>query len=274
MKKSLLLIFFVICATFTALFLPFGSVHGAESKYVLINDDGVILYALDENYNFIPLFAIPKTYYAEYSGRSNSSYYIVKYMDLSVGAGGSDLFLVKEAVNVGDTASVTSPYPSVFVKNAMSGAVLRKTPDASSASSAVIAAANTSLTYYGTLEGDGDTVWHFVGYNGSFGYIETSELISPPQVPPHPNSVINNPSVGGDNESSALVTVLLSAGIVIPLLIIFLLMFRPWRHRRARKKDVYFRPSLSESKEYKQENEPDPTYGGSPGIRRLPYDKY
>jgi hypothetical protein len=230
---------FVFIAATVIFFLfstPDGISSAAELRYVRIADDGIILYTIDSGYEFQPLFALPKTYYVEYSGRSNSKYYIVRYMDLKSGLGGADLFVLKSAVNVADAAAVDSPYPSVTIRNALGGANLYAAPNSSSAVSASIPSSNSALTYYGTVLDEDGGIWHYAAYNGVCGYIGESVLVEPPTVNPHPNSAppaqipSKNPDASGGDPAT---TLILIAGIILPAAIIFLLMFRPIKRRAA-----------------------------------------
>ena len=210
------------------------TVLAAETVYIPIAEDGVILYTIDENYEYKPLFALPKTYYLEYTGRSNSSYYIVKYMDLNSALGRADLFVLKGAVSLTHTLkNISSPYPSVTVRNVLAGAVVSKTPDDSSAAALTLPSANLTLNYYGAF--GGDSSWHYIGYAGVFGYIRSDALVEAPYIPPHPNSTADIKNGGAVKTSDGtLLTVILSAGIILPAVIIFILMFRPLRRKKRR----------------------------------------
>jgi hypothetical protein len=274
LKKITLPLFFFIAATL--LFFSFQSSDGvssaAELRYVRIADDGIILYTIDSGYDFQPLFVLPKTYYVEYTGRSNSKYYIVKYMDLKSGLNNTDLFVLKGALNVADAAAVSSPYPSVTIRNALGGANLYAFPNPSSPAAASILSSNSALTYYGTvLDADGG-IWHYAAYNGICGYINEAALVEPPSIPPHPNSAppsssanVNKNSSGGD----PITTLILIAGIILPAAIIFLLMFRPIkrrvdisrnenRARRANQPRAYNDASSNQTRPYR-DNPTDPT---------------
>jgi hypothetical protein len=238
-----LLILFCIGVIFAALTtVSTETVYAAAPAYALIADDGVLLYTIDADYEYQPLFALPKTYYVEYTGRSNSRYHIVRYMDLRSGLNGADLFVLKGALNVAETASVDSPYPSVTVRSAFGGAKLYSSPDESSAAVTALQASGTALTYYGSAA---DGIWHYVsvsgGNGGIYGYIKNDALTAAPDIPPHPNSAASAPdgtlnlTGGGFSFTTAVLTV----GIILPAIVIFLLMFKPGKRRAVAGKHAY-----------------------------------
>ncbi|MDR3263472.1 MAG: hypothetical protein LBT30_04100 [Clostridiales bacterium] len=282
---TLLTILTVYAASGAVFYRAENASYAAEAAYMLIPDDGIILYTIDGNYAFVPLLTLPKTYYLEYTGRSNQDYHIVKYMELVSGLGKQELFVLKGAVSAADTAFIEAPYPSVTVRNALSGEKLYARP-ASPTVTASIASANSPLKFYGSLE-DGGTLWHYVGYNASFGYIKDDALVEPPVVPVHPNSAA---SIGGGNDtptdSPKIFTLILTVGIILPALIIFLLMFRPSKRRtkayNAPHNKVFSARSYSPPHpagtrlppRYSSEHSQSDYYAEENYSDRFPYDKY
>ncbi|MDR1939193.1 MAG: hypothetical protein LBQ40_00150 [Clostridiales bacterium] len=223
-----------------------ASYADGQAKYAVIADDGVMLYGINRFYEYIPLFAVPKTYYVEYAG-SNADYHIVRYMDLKSELGMADLFVLKGAIRTGenDLITVASPYPSVVVRNSLGGEVLRLSPSQSAAPSATLTNANSALKYYGSITAEDGSVWHYAGYGGAAGYIQDSALVEPPVVPLHPNAqavIPQNQEKSGLSGDTRVMTVIIAAGIILPAVLIFLLMFRPGRRNIVRS-SASLRPS-------------------------------
>jgi hypothetical protein len=233
-KLSFIISVLILAAAIPPLFAPDGVSRAAAPRYARIAEDGIILYTIDSGYEFRPLFALPKTYYVEYTGRSNSKYHIVKYMDLKSGLNNYDLFILKNALNVEDSAEISSPYPSVTVRNSLSGENLYSLPDEDSALTATVPESDAALTYYGSTKDDTGAIWHYAAYNGVCGYIREAALVEAPTIPPHPNSAPPSTDTGiegGGTANDTMMTLILTAGIILPAVIIFLLMFRPIKRR-------------------------------------------
>jgi hypothetical protein len=233
--KNAFLFIFALCLSISSFSSapPCGVSYAAELKYAVVAEDGVMLYRMTDNYDFAAVLTLPKTYYVEYVG-TNSTYHRVRYMDLSSAYGG-DLFVLKDALSVADLITAAAPYPVATVKNAVAGAKLYRAID-SSVEAAVIPSANTSLVYYGTITDAIGEAWHYVAHNQTLGYLADSALVEPFVLAPHPNSVLNG-SDGGDTTAPVsgipLTTVLLTAGIILPAIAIFLLMFHPIRRKKT-----------------------------------------
>ena len=236
--------------------------HASAAEYLRVGGDNVSLYA-DK---LVPaaLFTIPKTFYVKVISLSYTpDYHVVEYN----GVRG----LVKASDVGSDTVSdVANPYYTAQTVTAHVNTCLYTAP--SFTAETAISASGLSLTYLGKVNGDKgsyDTaVWFAVLYANEMYYLHCSltnnlSLLESTFAPIHPNSVVETsvpeseegtPSESEERSGGVdILRILLIVGMIVPLVVILFLLFKPRkRHAATRKRG---RP-------YRDEDDYDDYYGG------------
>jgi len=249
MKKNF---FLVLLLAVSAVFTVINGAPGANAAvdgYVVITGDDVMVYGFDGNYELKPMFVLPATYYVRYDNRSNTSYYIIQYMDAESASGNKDLFVLKTGLSVLNPTAVAEPYPDVTVSNSAINEKLYLYPSVTSAVVANLPAANCALKYLGRITGDDGESYYFVKYNAAFGYIREAALVSPAVIPPHPNSVtVPDPDITAPKQPldrDALRVLILILGIILPAAVILRMVFRPNKKYPRRKPQESYTKELA-----------------------------
>ena len=240
MKRTFLVILAIVIALTSISALPFTA-QAEGDQYLKVGKDDVSLYA-DK---LVPaaLFTIPKTYYVKVVTLNyTTEYHVVEYNG------------VRGLVKISDVGSETvsdvqNPYFTSQTITAHVNTCLYTSPSFSADTG--IAANGLSLTYLGKINGDkgsyGSAVWFAVLYANELYYLHCSltndlELLESSFAPVHPNSVVQDAAVTAESQgedetkpekSFDVVRLLLIIGMIIPLLIIFVLLFRPRKRRNA-----------------------------------------
>ncbi|MBO7390419.1 MAG: hypothetical protein J6U39_03135 [Clostridia bacterium] len=242
MKRTFLFILAIVIALTSLSALPFTA-HADTVQYLKVGKDDVSLYA-DK---LVPaaLFTIPKTYYVKVVTLNyTTEYHVVEYNG------------VRGLVKIADVGSepvsdVQNPYFTSQSITAHVNTCLYTSPSFSADTG--IAANGLSLTYLGKINGDkgsyGSAVWFAVLYANELYYLHCSltndlDLLESSFTPVHPNSVAADASLptetqegseDGENASKSfdVVRLLLIIGMIVPLLIIFALLFRPRKRKSA-----------------------------------------
>ncbi len=240
MKRFLLVLFLI------AAILPFGSfapraAQAETSFYLKVERDGVSFY--ENTAVQAAMFTLPKTYYVKVVRLAYApSYHLVEYNG------------VRGLVKISDFTeepeeNVQNPYYTSTTITAHVETVLYESPSFSSRTE--IGASGLSLTYLGKVNGEKGTydtsVWFAVLYANEVYYLHCSltnnlSLLESSFAPVHPNSVVqtasNDPASGSadaikEKTGFDLVRLLLVVGMIVPLLIIVFLLFKPRRRRAA-----------------------------------------
>ena len=230
---TLLLAVILIASIFAPVTL-FASASNAE--YLRVGGDNVSLYANE----LVPvaLFTLPKTYYVKVISLSyTQDYHIVEYN------GVRGLVKVSE-VGSNTVSDVENPYYTAQTVTAHVNTYLYTSPKFSASTS--VPAQELSLTYLGKVNGEKGTydssVWFAVLYANELYYLHCAmtnnlSLLESTFAPVHPNSVVDGTEQGGENVSIgeegedeggvSIVRVLLIVGMIVPLLIVIFLIFKP-----------------------------------------------
>ena len=234
----LLLLAVIVCFAFAA----YASASAETSFYLKVERDGISLY---ENTAIqAAMFTLPKTYYVKILRLSYApSYHLVEYNG------------VKGLIKISDFSdtpeeNVPNPYYTSTLITAHIETVLYSSPSFSSRTE--IAASGLSLTYLGKVNGEKGTydtpVWFAVLYANEVYYLHCSltnnlSLLESSFAPVHPNSVVEpDPSTPASGNAGAaaptkdsfdVVRLLLIIGMIVPLLVIVFLLFKPRRRRSA-----------------------------------------
>ena len=240
MKRTFLVILAIVIALTSLSVLPFTA-HAEGEQYLKVGKDDVSLYA-DK---LVPaaLFTIPKTYYVKVVTLNyTTEYHVVEYNG------------VRGLVKISDVGSETvsdvqNPYFTSQTITAHVNTCLYTSPSFSADTG--IAANGLSLTYLGKINGDkgsyGSAVWFAVLYANELYYLHCSltnnlELLESSFAPVHPNSVVTDAPASAEaqeedetkpEKSFDVVRLLLIIGMIVPLLIIFVLLFRPRKRRNT-----------------------------------------
>lgn len=211
-----------------------------DISYLEIDRDGVCLYR--NEYQPAPLFVIPKTFYVKIiDAHRYPDYAIVEYNG------------VEGLVKLGDTSgktliNVENPYYTARNISAHINSYLYTSPSFEAQST--IKAYGLTLTYLGKVQGEkgtyGTSTWFAVLYTNQVYFIhsamtENLDLLEETFAPVHPNSIVTNASTGetvseddGDTAPASsfdTVRLLLIIGMIVPIVIILFLLFRPRRKR-------------------------------------------
>jgi len=231
-------------------FLPISPyAHADSAEYLRIGGDNVSLYA-DK---LVPaaLFTIPKTFYVKVISLSYTpDYHVVEYNG------------VRGLVKVSDVGNSTltdiqNPYYTAQTVTAHVNTCLYTAPNFTAETG--ISASGLSLTYLGKVNGDKgsyDTaVWFAVLYANEMYYLHCSltnnlSLLESTFAPIHPDSVIETSVPAKESGAlaaeakasggSSVLRILLIVGMIVPLVVILVLLFKPKRQTSTRKRSRHY----------------------------------
>ena len=222
--------------------------YAAEGEtYLEIDRDGVYLY--DNTLVTPPLFVIPRTYYVKVVDPNYASgFWIVEYN------GVRGLIKISD-VSGKTTTDVENPYYTGTNVSAYADTFLYERPNF--ASKTQVAAYGLTLLYLGKAKGEqhnySTDTWFAVRYSDQIYFIHSAmtanlNLLEATFSPVHPNSVKEASATLSESEEGStekapsdgfdLVRLLLILGMIVPIVIVLFLLFRPKRHSdRIRERD-------------------------------------
>ena len=242
--------------------LPVPCLASAEEEtYLEIDRDGVYLY--DNTLVTPPLFVIPRTYYVKVVDPNYASgFWIVEYSGIRG--------LVKISDVGGKTsANVENPYYTATNISAYADTFLYERPNFSAKTQ--IAAYGLTLLYLGKTKGEqhnySTDTWFAVRYADRIYFIHSAmtanlNVLESTFSPVHPNS-IKEASVSDQGAETTekekapadgfdLVRLLLILGMIVPIVIVLFLLFRP-RRRSTRVRHRDERPRYERERRYPRE---------------------
>ena len=239
--KRILLALFLIAAVLCLSSVAPCSAAAETSFYLKVERDDVSLY--ENTAVQAAMFTLPKTFYVKIVRVSYTSvYHLVEYNGVRGLVKASDF-------SESPVENVPNPYYTSTSIVAHVETVLYSSPSFSSRTE--IAANGLSLTYLGKVNGEKGTydtpVWFAVLYANEVYYLHCSltnnlSLLESSFSPVHPNSVVQPASadpVSGSKDAASpktsfdLVRLLLIIGMIVPLIVIVFLLFKPKRRRSA-----------------------------------------
>ena len=226
--------------------------YAEEGTYLEIDRDGVYLY--DNTLVTPPLFVIPRTYYVKVVDPNYASgFWIVEYN------GVRGLIKISD-VSGKTTTDVESPYYTATTVSAYPDTFLYEKPNFESKTQ--VKAYGLNLLYLGKTKGEqhnyGTDTWFAVSYTDHVYFIHSAmtanlNLLESSFAPVHPNSVKEASATPSESEETStekapsdgfdLVRLLLIIGMIVPIVIVLFLLFRPGRRSdRLRQRDERERP--------------------------------
>ena len=241
MKRiAILLLLILFTCTMTLSYVPF-SAAAEEDSYLQITKEGVCLY--ENTVVQDVLFTLPRTYYVKVvKANLTSLYHLVEYNGVTG--------LVKSAeVSATPVTNISNPYYTDTTISANAGQYLYAKPSFSEQTN--IEAWDLTLLYFGKTSGEkrnyGTSTWYAVLYTGKVYFIhsamtENLDLLEK-DVPPHPSSVTEPVETDGGStdkqdaaqpsESVDVVRILLIIGMIVPIVIILVVLFRPKKRSKS-----------------------------------------
>ena len=242
MKRVLILIFIVILWAST---LSPALCQAEEVPYLEIDRDNVCLYK--NAYRPDVLFVIPKTFYVKYLDTADSIYYVVEY-------NGVEGLLRIEDVSGKQTVNVANPYYTATNVSAHINSFLYSKPSFSALTA--LSAYGLTLTFLGKAQGEAGTygtpTWFAVLYTNQVYYIhsamtENLDLLESAFAPVHPNSAtypassgkyVVTPEIKNSEGSVDALRIALVVGMIVPILIILFLLFRPHKRKPVKRRST------------------------------------
>ena len=239
MKRIFAIILILLFAFSLTICLPTVTAAAEDVSYLAITKDNACLY--ENSILQEALFTLPRTYYVKVVQMNITSvYHLVEYNGIRG--------LVKvEDVAATPTLNVTDPYYTATNISANAGQYLYSKPSFSAQTGT--SAVGLSLPYLGKVSGEkqnySSNTWFAVQYTNQVYYIhsqmtENIDLLET-TIPLHPNSAsqagVSEGSATKSNEEAKpankpdVVRILLIVGMIVPIVIILVVLFRPRRRR-------------------------------------------
>ena len=245
MKRLFVLILLLTLAV--TIVFPAPTARAEDVTYLEIDRDGVYLY--DNTFDAPPLFVIPRTYYVKILRTDlRDNYMLVEYNGVKG--------VIKSTDVSGKTVTnVENPYYTGTNVSAYAETYLYERPAISSRTN--LAAYGLTLLYLGKTKGEqynyGTDTWFAVCYTNRVYFIHSAmtanlNLLEAAFSPVHPNSVKEASATAVESEAEEkekaqedgfdLVRLLLILGMLVPIVIVLFLLFRPsGRRERVKHKD-------------------------------------